>query len=286
MNKQKKTLFPVLAGVTALIALSAVSFSGCGVSYPAGTAAQSVSDMCKKEYDISVKAKVYGKTLWVYLPLDQLVDANGQIDEKTGDTIENAALCVHRVLSSTDEDLDFYVLIASDIKTLGAEFTLIGHVYDIMRVRLLDISRGEYQRRMLRDLKINPAALGDAEGHHIRLSDLDMARFLAEQFTRRIKLKFENEKKLNQKFVYKSGKWYVQNNTFILNLDIAEKEPSETLPLRSSKHKEPNVLDIALKELAFILRRYGFEDYEKVRIANFATNETRILTKEEMKQIR
>ena len=57
--------------------------------------------------------------------------------------------------------LKFYILTARDTKTTGAEFILTGFVYDVIRVRLFDISRGEYFQRILRDFRFNPAMLGE-----------------------------------------------------------------------------------------------------------------------------
>jgi hypothetical protein len=78
-----------------------------------------------------------------------------------GEKIEDVALSIHRVTTSTDMPLKFYILTARDTKTAGAEFILTGFIYDVVRVRLFDISRGEYFQRILRDFRFNPAIVGE-----------------------------------------------------------------------------------------------------------------------------
>ena len=124
---------------------------------------QSVIELCKDEYDLDVDVKIIGSTLGVYIPIEGLVDKELKLDEDAGEKIEDVALSIHRVTMSTDKPLRFYILTARDTKTLGAEFVLTGFVYDVVRVRLLDISRGEYHKRILRDFRFNPAAAGEAK---------------------------------------------------------------------------------------------------------------------------
>lgn len=124
---------------------------------------QSVIELCKDEYDLDVRAKVIGSTLGVFIPVEGLVDQNLRLDRSAGEKIEDVALSIHRVTMSTDKPLKFYTLTARDTKTSGAEFVLTGYIYDVVRVRLLDISRGEYHKRILRDFKFNPIVAGEAK---------------------------------------------------------------------------------------------------------------------------
>ncbi|NQV04194.1 MAG: hypothetical protein HQ532_01730 [Candidatus Omnitrophica bacterium] len=124
---------------------------------------KSIIDLCKDEYDLDVEAKIIGSTLGVYIPVEGLVDPDLKLNEEAGEQIEDVALSIHRVTMSTDKPLKFYTLVARDTKTSGAEFILTGFVYDVVRVRLLDISRGEYHKRILRDFKFNPSVVGEAK---------------------------------------------------------------------------------------------------------------------------
>ncbi len=131
-------------------------------TYPTGKIEESVLKLCKDEYNLdNVKVKIVGSTLGVYIPVEGLVDPEMKLDKKAGEKIEDVALSIHRVVTSTDMPLKFYILTARDTKTTGAEFILTGFIYDVVRVRLFDISRGEYFQRILRDFRFNPAIVGE-----------------------------------------------------------------------------------------------------------------------------
>ena len=163
------------------IFLFLLSSSSCDKpTYPAGKIEESVLKLCKDEYKLdNVKTKIIGSTLGVYIPVEGLVDPDLKLDRKAGEKIEDVALSIHRVTTSTDMPLKFYVLTARDTKTSGAEFILTGFVYDVVRVRLFDISRGEYFQRILRDFRFNPAIAGEQKVREV-FSSLNQNASLAE----------------------------------------------------------------------------------------------------------
>lgn len=151
-----------------LVLLLLISLPACTqATYSKEKAEQSVIELCKDEYGLDVQAKIVGSTLGVFIPVEGLVDQNLRLDRDAGEKIEDVALSMHRVIMSTDKPLRFYILTARDTKTPGAEFVLTGFVYDVVRVRLLDISRGEYHKRILRDFKFNPVVAGEAKAKEL-----------------------------------------------------------------------------------------------------------------------
>ena len=146
-----------------LIILFSITLSACDKpSYPTGSVEESVLKLCRDEYKLgNVKTKITGSTLGVYIPLEGLVDPDMKLNQDAGKKIEDVALSIHRVTTSTDMPLKFYILTARDTKTQGAEFMLTGFIYDVVRVRLFDISRDEYFHRILRDFRFNPAIIGE-----------------------------------------------------------------------------------------------------------------------------
>lgn len=146
-----------------VILLLLVPISSCTqqATYSKEKVEESILQLCKDEYDLTeVEARIIGSTLGVYIPIEGLVDPDLKLNEEAGEKIEDVALSIHRVTMSTDKPLKFYTLTARDTNAIGAEFILTGHVYDVVRVRLLDISRGEYHKRILRDFKFNPIVSG------------------------------------------------------------------------------------------------------------------------------
>jgi len=136
--------------------------SACNTpTYPKGRVEESVIKLCKEEYGLDVKVKIIGSTLGVFIPIKGLIDPDLKLNQKAGEKIEDVALSIHRVVTSTDMPLKFYTLVARDIDMPSGEFVLTGFIYDVIRVRLLDISRDEYFKRILRDFKFNPVVSGE-----------------------------------------------------------------------------------------------------------------------------
>jgi len=146
--------------------------NGCMPSYPKETLEQSLKQICKDEYGVDhVQVKTAGKTIGVYLPLDELfsTDIEGilasgkvkniasfmQLSPKAMDKVEDVLFSTSRVILSTDKPLDFYILKAIDTESTGISLILVGYVPDIKRVRFWDIPRSEYRKRVLHDLQVN-----------------------------------------------------------------------------------------------------------------------------------
>ena len=160
------------------IALGAVSLSlaACSQTYPPDKVQQAIQDICHKEYGIEkVHAKIVGKTIGVFLPTKKLFVANFKEALSKGnlkvadlenlfrpspealDQVEDVLFSISRVILSTDRKLEFYVLQAADMEETGLQLVLVGFVDDIKRVRFWDISRDEYRKRVLHEIKLNRA---------------------------------------------------------------------------------------------------------------------------------
>ena len=63
--------------LNSLILISLLLFSGCSSetrpTYSKENLAQSIQDICKKEYNLEIKARLVGDTLWVYLSVEELL---------------------------------------------------------------------------------------------------------------------------------------------------------------------------------------------------------------------
>ncbi|MBN1688801.1 MAG: hypothetical protein JW893_06840 [Candidatus Omnitrophica bacterium] len=153
----------------------AVSFASCTIqSYPPELIKKSLADICRIEYGIqNVGVKIKGGTVGVYLPLEKLFAADFKEAAVTGkvrnlealfepspdalEKVEDVLFSISRVLLSTDEQLKFYVLLATDVENTGMQLVLTGYVDDIKRVRIWDISRDEYRKRVIHELRLNRA---------------------------------------------------------------------------------------------------------------------------------
>ena len=226
----------------ACLAATLCAVSGCGPTYPKSRFKESIVDICKREYHIDVKADVSGKTIAIYLPLPNLIDFTFSITKEAGDKINDVILSVSRVALSSDAEFDFYCVIAHDIRIPEIQIIIIKSVDDVKRFLLNDISRGEYSKRMLIDMRFSPqaqkeraikdvfdkmsldpkwqeqvmndffrsepAGLGDIGYWNDRfyIKDIALPEFLAEQIASRIKFEFRDDKRLAELFLVKSTK--------------------------------------------------------------------------------
>ena len=159
-----------------LLIICAQVIAGCQPTYRKDDVENSIKRICHNEYGIDqVEVQIKGKTLGVYLPLQQLfsVDyekflsggATGNLENlmqfhpEALNKVEDVLFTTSRVILSTNRPIDFYLLNATDTVVTGIQFVIIGYVEDMKRVRFWDISRSEYRKRLIHDLSINKSVI-------------------------------------------------------------------------------------------------------------------------------
>ncbi len=145
-----------IAGCRLLVAVLVVSLTGCSATYPKEKFKESIIRICKNEYNIDVKAETVNKTIVIYLPLENLMDFNFALTKPAMEKLNDVIFSVARVSLSTDAKYEFYCIIAHDVRIPEVQVVIIKSVEDVKRVMLNDISRGEFSKRMLVDLRVNP----------------------------------------------------------------------------------------------------------------------------------
>ena len=153
-----------------------LSLWGCSHTYPPEKVQEAIQDICRKEYGIEhIQVKIIGKTIGVFLPIkklfvtnfkEALAKGNMKVDDMENlfrpapealEQVEDVLFSISRVILSTDRKLEFYLLQAADMDETGLQLVLEGYVDDIKRVRFWDISRDEYRKRVLHEIKLNRA---------------------------------------------------------------------------------------------------------------------------------
>jgi len=244
-------------------ALCIAALSGCAPTYPKDKIDEAIVDLCKREYNLDVDTKIKGKTIGVYLPVDNLFDVVFNLDQKASKKINDVILGVSRVTLSTDAKFDFYVVVAQDPKVPEVEIVYIRYVHDVKRFLLGDISRGEYAKKALIAIKTPPQAererilrelfsklnIDDADemikeylegedkaygigeisywNKKFFINDITLAEFAAKQIEERIKFEFRENKDLNKWYEFKSveGKFIKapSGNRFVFNVSMANR---------------------------------------------------------------
>jgi len=236
-----KKIFPFLILLIFMI-------SGCKPTYPKTKVSDSIIKLCRDEYNAEVKVNTVGKTLGIYMPLDNLLDSSLQPSEESFKKLGNVLQVLSRVALSTDADLEFITLVARDSMISGFELVLIRYVEDIKRFMVGDISQGEYMKRMLFETRFDPIALlsdlalNDKKerpgSEEFSIEEVHLPDFLAKQASRRIEEKFKEDKTLKKNFrvVAVKGEFTskvpnLERGIFKFTLDIIKKtEMGSPLP--------------------------------------------------------
>lgn len=292
-----------------LIAL-VVGVGGCTPTYPKEKFKESIIRVCKSEYNLDVKVAATGKTVIIYLPLPDLIDFTFAITKSASEKINDVILSVTRVSLSTDAQFDFYAIIAHDIRIPEIQIVIIKSVDDVKRFLLGDISRDDYSKRMLIDMRLNPQAqkersvrevfekmgldqkwqdqvmndffrseptalsdIGYWNGRFF-VKDIPLSEFLAEQIASRIKIVIREDKKLNDTVQLKSAKVSYAGRAAVKHFKIEMLAQAKFLPDRASETVTADILRVAVQTAAKVLHIYRFEDFDYVEILDQGTGRT------------
>jgi hypothetical protein len=239
-------------------------------------------ELTKKEYGHDIKVKIINKTIGVYFPVNNLLD-NQTGDQNTeplfnkeiAKKIDRVIFLTHRVALSSDKKLDFYVITTTDIKS-GDELSIIGYFPDVLKVRLLNISKGEFSQRLINGLNKNPQAIDDWEGKNFKIEEIFLPNFLVGQIAQRIKiattkkdLKEKNffwfqKKETKRTFETKKIQWGLKDKIFTFVLEIPNYQKENTR----------EIFNLILKTTAHVLWAYDF-DYNATYILIKNKNENK-----------
>lgn len=294
-----KNLLLRLCLVILVLSLSA----GCGPTYPKEKLAGSIVELCEKEYGVKVKSRIVGKTLAIFIPLPSLLDITLRINKRASDMIQDVILSASRVVLSTDAEIEFYCVIAQDIRFPELQIIVVKYVDDVKRAFFSDISRGEYFKRTLFDINLNPQSKKEKSiktifkkynldpeleekvldeffrsqpivlkdfgywQNHFYIKDVTLPEFLAEQLSYRIRMRFRESEALSNKFLIKeinsSYKKSFDTADFSIYFDIRLNEILKTLGEGSNKKV---VFRNIFVEIADCLYGYKFQDFDSVKI--------------------
>ena len=261
--------------------------TGCGPTYPKATLTESLTHLCKKEYNIDVSVQVVGKTLGVYVPLEKLFDSTLRLSPEVGNQLDGVILATSRVVLSTDDPPDFYVVVAEDKRIPGVELRLVRYTQDIRRLNYGDLSRSEYTKRMVFEFGLG-LGIFSGEEHAFHLEEVKLEQFLATQMAQRIKARLDEQTELQKDIEVRSvrGEFvpsYPTGNEgpagrFVITLEAQELGMS--LWETQEKTDEKKVLTSALVVILEVLKGYRFTAFDSVELKTPFLNHTLILSRE------
>lgn len=275
---------------------------GCTATYPQDKIKESIVRICKQEYKSDVLVETQGRTMVIYLPLSDLMDFSFSLTKTASEKINNVIFSAARVALSTDAGIDFYCVIAHDIKMPELQIIIIKNVEDVKRLFANDISRGEYMKRMLIDLRwspqakkeqvvkeifsrmnldpqwqdqvmadffrSDPASLGDIGywDNKFYIKDITLAEFLAEQAANRVKLDFRDDKNLRENFLLKSvrGVYISKKGKNLFRFEVLAERSADTTA--SAIEDSDKIFEQVLLVAAHVIHGYHFKDYDGVEV--------------------
>lgn len=299
-----------------------ITMTGCGPTYPKAKFDESIIKICKKEYGLDVKVALISKTIAIYLPLENLIDFTFSVTKSAGEKINDVILSVSRVALSSDAEYDFYTVIAHDIRIPEIQIVIVKSVDDVKRFLLNDISRSEYAKRMIVDIRLSPqaqkeraikeifektkvdkrwqdevmndffrsepAGLGDIGywNNRFYIKDITMPEFLAEQIASRVRMAFREEKDLVDNFLLKSSKcaYLSKGGEKFFKLDLTAENRYFGMP--DEKTAAGRIFEVVLGIAAQVLHNYRFTDYSYVTISNQMGRESLKVLQDELEAFR
>jgi len=274
--------------INRIILLSAccITLASCTPTYPKEKIVESVQKLCEKEYNVDVEVAIEGTTMGVRIPLEGLFDTETlQIKPEAFDKITGVMLSASRVALSSDKSIDFYTVITYDPKVPGAEVVMTRYIYDLRRFFLGDISRGEFAKRMVFDVRFNPQSIIDTWLGDFTLKGQNFPEFMCEQISRRITDEFRENKDLTGKFKVISCQGQFEEKKLKFVVDISR----EGLPLSELLHGKAwheAVLEFCMQKICYVLYVYDFKDVSEIEVLNTFDNKSLIISKNEINKWR
>jgi len=294
------------------------SLAGCAPTYPKEKLKESIIKLCKSEYKVDVKVRTVGKTVAIYMPVEDLMDFTFALTPAATDKLNNVILSVTRVVLSTDAQYEFYCVIAHDTRIPEIQVIIIKAVGDVKRVFLGDISRGEFGKRMIVDMRLNPQSqkersvkeifqkmdldpkwqdqvmndffrseptgVGDIGYWNGRfyIKDITLPEFLAEQIASRVKLEFREEKDLLDTVLLKSikGMYYSKSGDSYFRIEFLV-EPKFGIGQYSDV-----AFKAVLKVAAEVIHGYSFNEFSYIELSNQGDGKTVKVSKNALEEFR
>lgn len=224
-----------------------------------------VKKICKDEFNLDVTTKRTDTTLWIYTPQAKLLHKEFGLkedkifDEDVMDKLRNILTTIGRVLVSADKAPEFYALVATDIN-IGLDYTIIGNVLDMKKSYCGSIPWTESNRRYIFRFNMDPQAVGDVTGRHLKAYDVTLPDFLAKQIAQRIAFLFQAE--TNKKhFKIEKSDGNFNNGTFVFEYAIKQ---------TSKPDKAIDTEQEVLNTITYCLRSYEFKDFSNIELNDLA----------------
>ena len=238
--------------------------------------------LIKEEAKVDVRVRVVGKTLWVFLPMENMVNGKtGTWEPKSLEKFNDVMNTIHRVMLSSDAPIDFIAFVAADIKKFGVQFLVIDYLQDLKEAVLERFSRGEFFMRSVRDISFDPMLIGDTLGENIDYHDITFGEFISLQIIHRTKNLFARNKTLDSLFDLKTTSWEEKFGILKIELEFIRKRYD-----LNPQEEKIKPLDEVVMVAAQTFHNYDFKDIQAVELTDTFADETKKLTLADLEKVK
>ena len=270
-SKSSRNMVKNALKVIAFSAIALLLACSSSTTYKRAEIVQSFVSICKKEFNMDIKAWDIGETIWVYVPLDHLMNDKNQFYPDVNARLGHVFLALRRIILSIDKQPKFYSLVFSDVKEKGADFFYIGYVPDMIKVDASMISLGQWYERAGFSYSPNPKAMGDLTGSHFTRADITLGDLIAFLVRQAIEVKY-TDKSMKDFFLPNSVETYYHNNKLEVIFDIEPIAKDE----KSQKQLPPPVFKTVKDIVKKFILIYDFKNLPEIEINDIANKKKRV----------
>ena len=262
----------------ACLLLASLWLGACAPSYRKDEVVQAIQQICQDEYHLDVTARLVGEPLAIQLNYDGILVASGnhvELAPTANEVLGNVIETVHRVLLSTDGNVHFYLVLASDPKVPGIAFTLVRYLDDVRRANANMLTPTEFYSRTIFDLHYVGSPTMSLD--QLVPSGIQMEQFLSWQLAKRIQTRLSETLQKRgvpmDDAVRCAGEF--QNGEFVFTLSLEPKADQQQI--------DPELLQQIFQDaaavIAQVLSGYRFEKFDTIRLTHPPTGRSLLLPK-------
>lgn len=267
-----------------LLCCAAGLVSGCSIqpTYPKAHVADALKQLLVDDGLPNASVRFIEHTIAVQTDYPgALVQDGGQVNigPHFDDATRKILTALHRVLLSSDADIQFYVMLLSDQAAPGVYLTMVRYMDDVKRANANMIDTPEMFARTIFELNVvgsNPVTLEQYVPRDIRFEE-----FLSWQLARRIQQQLtEQMEQTGLAHVGRCGGAF-ENGEFDFTLDVA---PAGKEALNDATMRQ--VFETSTNVIAKVLSSYHFNSFNAVRLIHPPTGRNLVLPKSRLEFFR
>jgi hypothetical protein len=129
-----------------------LTLAGCNPTYPKAHIEDSVRKLFRKELKAEAQSTLIGKTLYVGFQIEGIMSNNAQLSKQVIEQLENAMISISRIALSTDAEVDYTVIEATD-PLWGVQIRVVRRMQDLKDLFYWGISKPDYDDRLILEIK-------------------------------------------------------------------------------------------------------------------------------------